>query len=820
MATIDLEIEGMTCASCANRIEKKLNKLDGVTASVNYATEKAHIDAEDAADGDGGADPASAQRYIDTVEKLGYHARVPAQQAEPTQAASSQPGQRGQADSGGSAADAGAPGSAGAATQNAATETGEQGIKDDPELTSLRQRLIGATVLSVPVILLAMIPPLQFTYWQWLSLTLASPVVLWAGWPFHRATWLNAKHGAATMDTLITVGTMAAYLWSLYALFFGSAGEPGMTHGWHIFVSGGDPAGDIYLEVASGVVTFVLAGRYFEKRSKRRAGDALRALTNLGAKDVAILTDGKETRVPISQLQVGMRFVVRPGEKIATDGTVIEGSSAINEAMLTGESVPVEVTPGDSVTGATINESGRLVVEATKVGSDTQLAQMAALIEQAQSGKADVQRLADKVSGVFVPVVMGISLLTLLVWLFVVHADAATAFSTAVAVLIIACPCALGLATPTALLVGTGRGAQMGVLIKGPEVLEQARGIDTIMLDKTGTVTTGTMSVQKVIPRGSGQGSTGTAEATKAAENAKATESTYSADDLLRIAGAVEDNSEHPIAKAIAEAAKKSLNDDSASLPATRDFHTTAGRGVRAMVTLPSSDSQNSSEPHEAEVTVGRGYVTGDDADVVASDIEGETSTTVPVSIDGRYCGTIVVADTIKDTSAEAIRRFQELGLTTVLLTGDSEAVAQSVAAEVGIDDVFAEVMPQDKVDAVKRMQQQGKVVAMVGDGVNDAAALAQADLGIAMGAGTDAAIEAADITLVRDDLDAAVDAVRLSRKTLRTIKMNLFWAFAYNTAAIPLAAFGLLNPMLSGAAMALSSVFVVSNSLRLRGFH
>lgn len=710
MAVIDLDITGMTCASCANRIEKKLNKQEGVTATVNYATEKAHIET-----GEGAATDANA--YIAIVEKLGYGGSVPAPVAP----------------------------------------------ADDPaakELRGLKRRLVVAIALATPVILLAMIPPLQFDYWQWISFALATPVILWAGWPFHKATWVNLKHGAATMDTLITVGTSAAYLWSLYALFFGHAGDPGMRHGWSILNHAGDPMGDIYFEVAAGVVTFVLAGRYFEKRSKQRAGDAIRALTDMGAKQVTVLRGGvddagaQEQLIPIEQLQIGDRFLARPGEKIATDGRILAGMSAIDQSMLTGESVPVDVGPGDEVTGATINTSGRLVVEATHVGEQTKLAQMAKLIDEAQSGKADVQRLADKVSGIFVPVVIVIALLTLLF----------AGFSNAVAVLIIACPCALGLATPTALLVGTGRGAEQGILIRGPEVLEGAHAITTVVMDKTGTVTTGTMRVVDVEQAGGNR------------------------EEVLRAAAAVEAYSEHPIGRAIAEAGREEFG----GLPEVTGFKNLPGHGVEGTV-----DGQL--------IRVGRG-------DEGAST---NKATTVKVSADGRAIGTISVADTVRPTSAEAVRKMHEMGLKTVLLTGDNQQVADAVAREVGIDEVIAGVMPEDKVAHIRSLQN----VAMVGDGVNDAAALASADLGIAMGSGTDAAIEAADITVMRDDLMAVADALRLARKTLQTIKMNLFWAFAYNVAAIPLAAFGLLNPMLAGAAMALSSVFVVSNSLRLKGF-
>lgn len=710
MAIIDLDITGMTCASCANRIEKKLNKQEGVTATVNYATEKAHIET-----GEGAATDVNA--YIAIVEKLGYGGSVPAPVAP----------------------------------------------ADDPaakELRGLKRRLVVAIALATPVILLAMIPPLQFDYWQWVSFALATPVILWAGWPFHKATWVNLKHGAATMDTLITVGTSAAYLWSLYALFFGHAGDPGMRHGWSILNHAGDPMGDIYFEVAAGVVTFVLAGRYFEKRSKQRAGDAIRALTDMGAKQVTVLRGGvddagaQEQLIPIEQLQIGDRFLARPGEKIATDGRILDGMSAIDQSMLTGESVPVDVGPGDEVTGATINTSGRLVVEATHVGEQTKLAQMAKLIDEAQSGKADVQRLADKVSGIFVPVVIVIALLTLLF----------AGFSNAVAVLIIACPCALGLATPTALLVGTGRGAEQGILIREPEVLEGAHAITTVVMDKTGTVTTGTMRVVDVEPAGGNR------------------------EEVLRAAAAVEAYSEHPIGRAIAEAGREEFG----GLPEVTGFKNLPGHGVEGTV-----DGQL--------IRVGRG-------DEGAST---NKATTVKVSADGRAIGTISVADTVRPTSAEAVRKMHEMGLKTVLLTGDNQQVADAVAREVGIDEVIAGVMPEDKVAHIRSLEN----VAMVGDGVNDAAALASADLGIAMGSGTDAAIEAADITVMRDDLLAVADALRLARKTLRTIKMNLFWAFAYNVAAIPLAAFGLLNPMLAGAAMALSSVFVVSNSLRLKGF-
>ena len=733
---IELEIGGMTCASCAMRIEKKLNKLDGVTATVNYATETARVTA--ATD----LDPAM---LIAEVEKTGYTAVVPAAHG---------------------------------------TIPDSDGVVD-PELVALRQRLVGAVMLTVPVIILAMAPALQFEYWQWASLTLAAPVITWAAWPFHRAAWTNLRHGAATMDTLVSVGTLSALLWSLYALFLGTAGVPGMKHGFDLTVTPGDGAGNIYLEVAAGVTMFVLAGRYFEQRSKRRAGAALRALLELGAKDVAVVRDGVETRVPIHDLVVGDEFVVRPGEKIATDGVVVAGRSAVDASLLTGESLPVEVAEGDAVTGSTVNAGGRITVQATGVGADTQLARMAKLVEDAQAGKAPVQRLADRVSGVFVPIVIAIAVAVLGAWLGAgFPADAA--FTAAVAVLIIACPCALGLATPTALLVGTGRGAQLGVLIKGPEVLESTRRVDTIVLDKTGTVTTGRMTLIEV----------------HVGEDTERS-------DVLRLAGALEAASEHPIARAVALGAVEELG----ALPTPTTFDNLGGRGV--VGTVDGRDVVVGSERLLTE----RSLRLSPALATAKSQAEANGRTAVVAAWDGRAQGVLVVADAVKATSAEAIARFTELGLTTVLLTGDNTAAAEQVGREVGIAEVIAEVLPAEKVDVIKRLQSDGRVVAMVGDGVNDAAALAQADLGLAMGTGTDVAIEAADITLVRGDLRSAADAIRLSRRTLGTIKVNLFWAFAYNVAAIPLAAFGLLNPMLAGAAMAGSSVFVVSNSLRLRSF-
>ncbi|MFB1297636.1 heavy metal translocating P-type ATPase [Mycobacterium sp. pW049] len=732
MNTVELTIGGMTCASCAARVEKKLNKLDGVTATVNFATEKARVEF-----GEG----VSPDQLVSAVESAGYQAELPS--------------------------------------------VVEEAAPESDSTAALRRRLLICVALSVPVIAMAMAPVLRFTYWQWLSLTLASPVVVWGAWPFHQAALVNLRHGAATMDTLISVGTLAAFGWSIYALFWGTAGVPGMTHPFELTITRTDGSGNIYLEAAAGVTTFILAGRYFEARAKRQAGAALRALLELGAKEVTVRRAGAEQRIPIDRLATGDEFIVRPGEKIAADGVVVEGASAVDASMLTGESVPVDVQPGAQVVGATVNVDGRLVVRAERIGADTQLAQMARLVEDAQNGKAQAQRLADRISGVFVPIVIALSVATLGFWIGS-GLSVAAAFTAAVAVLIIACPCALGLATPMALMVGTGRGAQLGILIKGPEVLESTRRVDTVIVDKTGTVTTGSMTLVDVF----------------AVEGEQP-------DEVLRIAGAVESPSEHPIAAAIAAGAREKLGE----LPPVEAFVNLRGLGVEGFV------EGRRALVGRLRLLSDRTFGIPDELRAAVQRAESDGRTAVVVGWDGSARGVLMVADAVKPSSAEAVSLMKKIGLMPIMVTGDNEAVARAVAAEVGIDEVVAGVLPQDKVDTVKRLQGDGKVVAMVGDGVNDAAALAQADLGLAMGGGTDVAIEASDLTLVSNDLRAVPDAIRLSRKTLSTIKSNLFWAFAYNVAALPLAAAGLLNPMIAGAAMAFSSVFVVSNSLRLRAF-
>jgi Cu+-exporting ATPase len=740
--TVDLVLGGMTCSSCAARIEKKLNKIAGVTATVNFAMETAAVRF---------ARPVTVADLIGAVEEAGYTAALPA-------------------------------------PPPSADDEGAVTPEPDP-VAELRRRLVISSLLTLPTLAMAMVPALQFDNWQWLSLTFASPVVVWGALPFHRAAWKNLRHATATMDTLISIGVLAAFTWSVYALFFGDAGMPGMRMAFDIFPEPGAGGDEIYLEIAAALTMFILLGRYFEAHAKRRSGAALKALLDLGAKDVAVLretADGTtEVRVPIEQLAVGDRFVVRPGEKVATDGVVVEGTSAIDAALLTGESVPVEVAPGHPVIGATVNAGGRLVVQATRIGADTKLAQIAKLVVEAQSGKAAVQRLADRLSAVFVPVVIALSIGTLAFWLGLTG-DPVAAFTAAVAVLIIACPCALGLATPTALLVGTGRGAQLGILIKGPEVLESTRKVDTIVLDKTGTVTTGHMTLQHVVP----------ADGVDAAE-------------ALHLAATLENASEHPIAAAIAAGAvERGL-----TLGAVEAFQNTPGRGVEGTI------DGRLILAGRASWLVDRGHELPAALVAALDEAESNGRTAVVVGWDRSARAVVVVADTLKPTSAEAIAQLRSLGLTPVLLTGDNTRAAHAVAKQLGIEDVVAEVLPEEKVAVISRLQGQGKIVAMVGDGVNDAAALAQADLGLSMGTGTDAAIEASDLTLVRGDLRSAADAIRLARRTLGTIKGNLFWALAYNVAAIPLAASGRLNPLVAGAAMAFSSVFVVSNSLRLRRF-
>ena len=735
-AHLELPIDGMTCASCAHRVERKLNRLEGVEASVNYATEDASVD----------YDPAEVgpEQLLAAVEAAGYRATLPAEREAPEQ---------------------------------------DRPIEDD-EALALRRRLLFAIGLSAPVLLLAMIPPLQFDHWQWLSLQLATPVVLWAGWPFHRAALQNLRHGAVTMDTLISLGTLAAWGWSVYALFLGDAGMPGMRMSFDPF--GKSEGDEIYLEVAAAVTAFILAGRYFEARAKRSAGAALKALLELGAKEVAVLdAGGKERLVPVADLRPGQRFLVRPGEKVATDGVVEEGRSAIDASMLTGESIPVEVGPASEVAGATVNAGGRLVVRATRVGADTALAQIARLVTEAQSGKAPVQRLADRVSAIFVPVVVVLALATLVVWL-VAGEGTGFAFTAAVAVLIIACPCALGLATPTALLVGTGRGAQLGLLIKGPEVLESTRRVDTVVLDKTGTVTTGDMGLGQVM-----------------------TAAGVAREDALRLVGALEKASEHPIGRAIAGAARTELG----GLPAADEFSNREGLGVEGNVEGHDVLAGRPALLEEARIPL------PPELESARRDAEADGMTAVAAAWDGAARAVFAVADTLKPTSCEAIEALRRLDLRPLLLTGDNETTARAVAREVGIEEVIAEVLPAEKAGVVSELQRQGRVVAMIGDGVNDAPALAQADLGLAIGTGTDVAIESSDVTLVSGDLRAAADAIRLSRRTLKIIKGNLFWAFAYNVAALPLAALGYLNPLIAGGAMAFSSLFVVTNSLRLRRF-
>jgi Cu+-exporting ATPase len=763
---IAFEVPDMSCASCVAKVETKLNAVEGAEATVNFATKKAAVTFD--------PDLCGPEEFARAVDSAGYTAVLPR---------AAQPNGRDRGGHDMSGHDMGG---------HDMDEGGSGGAHDHMSHSvaspaALLRRLIVCAVLTVPLTLISMVPDFQFDYWQWVALALATPVVLWGGLPFHRSALKAARHGASTMDTLISLGTLAAYFFSLYALVFGMAGEIGMTMPFEFVPERGSGLDHLYFEAAGVVTTFLLAGRYFEERAKNRAGDALRALLDLGVKDVAVIgPDGTETTVPIEDLQVGARFVVRPGEKVATDGTVLEGASAVDESLLTGESVPVEKQPGDSVVGASVNAGGRLVVEATRVGSETALAQIARMVEDAQTGKAPVQRLADRISAVFVPTVLVLSLLTLAFWL-IEGSGAAFSISAAVTVLIIACPCALGLATPMALLVGTGRGARLGLLIKGPQVLESTRRIDTVLLDKTGTVTTGEMKLVGVT----------TANGIERAE-------------ALRLTGAIEDASEHPIARAIAAGARSEVG----TLPQVGEFRNREGAGVegevegrRLMIGRPSVIAEETGTPLPAEL----------ESALAAASSEGQTA--VVAAWDGEARAVFAVADTIKETSAEAITSLKALGLNPILLTGDNRATAEAVAARVGIDNVLAEVLPSEKVDAVRSQQMTGRTVAMVGDGVNDSPALAQADLGIAIGTGSDVAIEASDLTLVSGDPRGTVEAIRLSRATLRTIKQNLVFAFMYNVLLIPVAMSGQLNPILAGAAMALSSIFVVTNSLRLRAF-
>ncbi len=797
VAVLDLAVQGMTCASCVARVERKVGKIAGATALVNLATESARVEL---------AQDMDAATILQAIEAAGYSATV-MRDSRAAQDTGEADHEREMALSGHSM-----PEGSSMADHEDTSDPGEARGAD------LRRRLLVASVLSVPVVALSMVPALQFDGWQWVVAALALPVATWSAWPFHRAAARAGRHGSSTMDTLVSLGVIAATGWSLWALLLGGAGAIGMRMHPALLPraagSGGTP--ELYFETAAVVTTFLLAGRFAESRSRRRAGDALRSLLSLGASEATVLVEEGGRRVeramPTASLRVGDLFAVRPGEKVATDGVVVEGTSALDTSLLTGEPVPVDVGPGDGVTGATVNTSGYLVVRATRVGEETTLARIGRLVTQAQTGKAPVQRLADRISAVFVPVVISLAALTFVVWL-ISGAGVQAAFTAGVAVMIIACPCALGLATPTALLVGTGRGAQLGVLIKGPEVLEQTRRVDTVVLDKTGTVTQGRMQVTDVLPA--------------AGEDA---------DEAVRFAGAVEARSEHPIARAVVERARDTVTTGGAPEPEVEaaigadgvevgsdqvvEFHADAGRGVTGVVRTAHNGVEVS-----RRVLVGRlAWLREQDVDTAALDDVAETteregSTVVVVAWAGRARAAIVLSDPVKETSRTAIAELRELGLSPVLLTGDNETVARTVAREVGIDDVIAGVLPEQKVDAIVELQGRGRVVAMVGDGVNDAAALAQADLGLAMGTGTDVAIEAADVTLVRGDLRSAGQAIRLSRRTLEIIKQNLFWAFGYNVAAIPLAAFGMLNPMIAGAAMAFSSVLVVSNSLRLRRF-